>query len=129
MIPLHRITVLVVDDSPSVHTALRRLLEKDPRFELVGEAMNGREGVEREHTLNPDVVVMDIQMPELDGIEATAAILLNNPRARVLMHSSLGDSATIQLAMETGAVGYVRKQDAANALGNAIEAVWNRRAA
>jgi DNA-binding NarL/FixJ family response regulator len=102
-------TVLVADDHRLFRDGLRSLLRTVPEAELVGEASDGEEAVRLAISLQPDVVVMDIRMPELDGVEATRRILRDCPSVRVLMVTMLDDDGSVFAAMRAGARGYVLK--------------------
>jgi two-component system chemotaxis response regulator CheB len=102
------IRVLVVDDSALIRQMLMRALAIDPRIEVVGFARNGVEAIEKVRDLRPDVVTLDIQMPEMDGLEALPFIMRESP-ARVLMLSSLDDPDTTYQALEAGAVDFIPK--------------------
>lgn len=105
------IRVLVVDDSALVRQMLTRALSMDPRIEVVGKAKNGLEAIEMARDLDPDVVTLDIEMPELSGLEALPFIQRNSS-ARVVMLSSLDDPETTYQAMELGAVDFIGKPHA-----------------
>ncbi len=114
------ITVLLVEDHQIVREGLRKLLESERGIEVVGEAISGRQAVERVRELRPDVVVMDIAMPLLNGLEATSQIRLTSPETRVLMLSAHSDDAYIERAMALGAAGFLIKQSSAHMLKDAI---------
>jgi len=110
---MKKITVLLVDDHRVLREALRALLLTEPDLEVVGEAENGREAVEMAGALQPDVVVMDIAMPQLNGLEATRRITKEAPRTKVLILSSYSDDKFVEQLSEAGAVGYFLKQTGA----------------
>jgi len=101
--------VLVVDDALYMRSMIRDILAGSGRFDVVGEAANGREAVERYVELKPDLVTMDIVMPELDGIEATREILSRNPLAVVVMCSALGQEALVIESIAAGAKDFIVK--------------------
>src|SRR5262245_35869631 len=89
------LSVLIVDDALFMRSMIRDILTNTGRFDVVGEASNGREAVEKYAALKPALVTMDIVMPELDGIEATRAILRKDPEATIIMCSALGQEALV----------------------------------
>lgn len=101
--------VLVADDSPCIRRLVRAILEGRPEFEIVGEAADGNEAIDLTRTARPDLVILDIVMPDSDGIAALPLILAAAPAARVLVYSSLEDEATRERALAAGAAGYVEK--------------------
>lgn len=100
--------ILVVDDAAFMRLSLKTMLEKN-RFEVVGEANNGRKAIEMYKMLNPDIVTMDITMPDMDGIEALAEIMKFDPKANVIMLSAMGQEAKIREAVLIGAKGFIVK--------------------
>jgi DNA-binding NarL/FixJ family response regulator len=116
------IKVLVVDDHAVVRTGLGQLLATAPDLELVGEAKDGQEAVEAAEAAAPDVILMDISMPVLDGVEATRRIVARDPGARIVMLTSLADNRQILDALEAGASGYLLKHAAPDELLGAIRA-------
>jgi len=117
---MQKITVLLADDHIVVRQGLRALLMVEEDIEIVGEADNGRQAVQLVKKLLPDVVVMDIAMPVLNGLEATRQIIRAVPSAKVLVLSSYSDDEYVQKLTEAGAAGYLVKQTAANELLKAI---------
>lgn len=103
------IRVLVVDDHKVVRAGLEAVIEEQADIELVSSAAGGAEAIELAKRTRPDVIVMDISMPDLDGVEATRRILSENPEARIMMLSSFGDRSRVLAAVQAGAVGYVLK--------------------
>lgn len=101
--------VLVVDDALYMRSMIRDILANSGRYEVVGEAANGREAVERFVELKPDLVTMDIVMPELDGIEATREILSRRPEALIVMCSALGQEALVIESIAAGAKDFIVK--------------------
>jgi DNA-binding NarL/FixJ family response regulator len=120
MIP---ITVLLAEDHMIVREGLRALLNAEADIEVVGEAENGRQAVAYASKLCPDVVVMDIAMPLLNGLEATRQIREHTPSTKVLVLSAHGDEAYVKQAVAIGASGYLLKQTAAHVLPQAIREV------
>jgi DNA-binding NarL/FixJ family response regulator len=104
-----RITVLLADDHAIVRRGFRRLLEDDPAIDVVGEASSGEEAVDLAASLRPRVVVMDVAMRPMNGLEATRAILAANPDAAVLMLSMHAEDTLVKQALAAGARGYVLK--------------------
>lgn len=104
-----KITILLADDHSVVRQGFRRILESQADMEIVGEASNGREAIERATTLSPDVVVMDVAMPELNGIEATRRLMESSPRTRVLALSMHKDAVYVREILRAGARGYLLK--------------------
>jgi DNA-binding NarL/FixJ family response regulator len=117
---MQKITVLLVDDHTVVRQGLKALLQAEGDVEIVGEAETGRQAVQLAKKLLPDVVVMDIAMPVLNGLEATRQIVKEVPGAKVLVLSSYNDDEFVQQLTEAGAAGYLIKQTAANDLLKAI---------
>lgn len=120
---MKKITVLLVDDHTVVRQGLRVLLKNEEDIEVIGEAENGRQAVAMARKLIPDVVVMDVAMPQLNGLEATRQILKSLPSVKVLVLTSYGDDECVEQLMQAGAVGYLIKQTAANELIKAIREV------
>jgi DNA-binding NarL/FixJ family response regulator len=116
------IRLLVADDHPVVRDGLRAMLATQPDMELVGEAATGTQAVERARALRPDVVLMDLQMPELDGPAAIAALREQAPEVRVLVLTTFGTDADITRAVDAGATGYLLKDAPREQLFGAIRA-------
>jgi NarL family two-component system response regulator LiaR len=123
------IRVLIADDHPVVREGLRALLETRPELELVGQAADGREAVEQARTLQPDVILMDIVMPRLDGIAAIREIKRANPAARILVITSFAEDEQLFPAIKAGALGYLLKDSSPQELIQAIHNVCEGRAA
>lgn len=117
---MQQIKVLLADDHVVVRQGLRALLMSEEDIEIVGEADNGRQAMQLVKKLMPDVVVMDIAMPVLNGLEATRQITRGAPTTKVLILSSYSDDEYVQQLTEAGAAGYLVKQTAANELVKAI---------
>ena len=118
-----RITVLLAEDHEVVREGIRKLLEAESDIKVIGDAATGRQAVAMARKLRPDVVVMDIAMPLLNGLEATRQIRQAIPDARVLILSAHSDDAYAEKAMALGAMGYLIKQSSADLLSEAIRAV------
>jgi two-component system, NarL family, response regulator LiaR len=103
------IRVLLVDDHAIVREGLRTLLSEEPAIKVVGEAANGAEAVALTATLHPDVILMDLVMPEMDGIQAMQGICEASPSSRVLVLTSFGDDHRVRDAIQAGAIGYLLK--------------------
>ncbi len=117
------VTVLLAEDHPVVREGVRALLETTGGFEVVGEVSTGSEAVALAGQLRPDVVVMDIAMPGLNGCEATRQIIAHNPAARVLALSAHSDEEYVARLIAVGAMGYVEKQSSGTVLVRAIREV------
>jgi NarL family two-component system response regulator LiaR len=115
-----KVTVLIVDDHAVVRRGLRTFLELQAEVEVVGEAANGQEAIEQVSQLRPDVVLMDLVMPRLDGIEATRRIRSLNPEARVLILTSFAEDERVFPAIEAGAHGYLLKDVSPDDLVRAV---------
>jgi NarL family two-component system response regulator LiaR len=120
MTPPDRIRVLIVDDHAVVRSGLATFLQAFEDFELVGEAGDGTEAVRLCAQISPDVVLMDLLMPEMDGIAATRAIREQHPEVRVIALTSFQDQDRVQAALDAGALGYLLKNVSAEELARAI---------
>jgi NarL family two-component system response regulator LiaR len=116
------IRILVVDDHGVVRQGLRMYLALDPELEVVGEAANGAEALHLAHELKPDVVLMDLLMPVMDGIAATEAIRRELPDVEVIALTSVLEDSAVYGAMRAGAIGYLLKDTQAGELCQAIKA-------
>src|SRR5207244_7160508 len=116
------IRILLVDDHSVVRQGLRLFLKYDPELEVVGEAADGAEALHVARGLKPDVVLMDLLMPVMDGIAATAAIRRELPDTEVLALTSVLEDASVVGAVRAGAIGYLLKDTQAEALCQAIKA-------
>lgn len=115
--------VLIADDHEVVRKGLRTLLEEQPGWQVAGEASDGREAVEKAKALKPDVTVLDISMPTLNGLEATRQMIKNNPQSRVLVLTMHESDPLIREVLGAGARGYLLKSDAGRDLVNAVDAI------
>jgi len=104
-----KIRVLVVDDHPMMNESMCLALEAEEDMQVVGVAQNGRAAIEQALALKPDVIVMDLFLPDMDGIRATAEIAQANPTARVLVITSSAENEHVQRAIEAGAMAYIVK--------------------
>jgi DNA-binding NarL/FixJ family response regulator len=120
---MKRITVLLADDNKVVRAEFRRLLELEVDFEVVGEAKNGREAVALVKKLRPAVVLMDVAMPLLNGLQSTCQILKSYSATKVLILSAHNDEAYVVGAINSGAMGYLIKQTCAGRVCTAIRRI------
>src|SRR5580658_4493257 len=120
---MKRITVLLVDDHTIVREGFRKMLELDGGIEVVGEAQDGRQAVALANQLRPAVVLMDIAMPLLNGLEATRRVLKDLPGTKVLILSAHNDDAYVKNASDSGAVGFLLKQTSSHDVCRAIQDV------
>src|SRR6202142_2739440 len=118
-----KIRILLADDHAMVRQGFKMILSAQPDMEIVGEAGNGREAVELAEKLQPDLVIMDVTMPELNGIEATRRLVSIAPRARVLALSMHKDSVYVREILRAGARGYLLKDSGAVDLLTAVRTV------
>ncbi|MCL4303147.1 MAG: response regulator transcription factor [Anaerolineae bacterium] len=117
-------TVFLVDDHAVLRDGLRLLLQMQPDIEVVGEAANGRDAVQGVARSRPDVVILDVIMPELNGIEAARQILTDNPAVKIIILSMNSNSEHIFRAFEAGARGYLLKASAGSEVVEAVRAVY-----
>lgn len=117
------IRVLVVDDHPIVRSGIASVLASQLDFEIVGEAGNGAEAIEAAKRCTPDLVLMDLRMPVLNGVEATAGILADRPSVRVVVLTTYASDGEVLRAIEAGAVGYLLKDVPHDELFRALRAV------
>ncbi len=115
--------ILLVEDHTFVREGFRKMLELEPDFHIVGEAQNGRKAIEAAKLLRPDIVLMDIAMPELNGLESTRQLLKVVPGTKVLILSAHSDDAYVASASQSGAVGFVLKQDSSHEVCDAIRRI------
>jgi len=117
------VQILLADDHEVVRKGLRALLEAQPGWKVIAEATDGREAVEKATDMHPDVAIVDIGMPSLNGLEATRQIVKKAPRTRVLVLTMHDANPLIQQVVKAGARGYVLKSDVASDLVSAVEAL------
>ena len=115
--------VLLVDDHPVVRAGMKALLETTGRVDVVGEATSGAEAVEQIRALEPDVVIMDVEMPEMDGVEATRRIMALAPATKVLVVTIHDGDECLVPALDAGAAGFLNKSAADTDLIGAVEAI------
>ena len=120
---MKKVRILLADDHVVMRTGLRALLERQPNLEVVGETENGRDTIKLVESLKPDVVVMDVGMPILNGIEATRTIATKHPNVAVVILSMHADESYVMRALKAGARGYLLKDSAPADLLGAIQAV------
>ncbi len=120
MIPVH---VLLVDDDDLMRAGLRSVLSSDETIEVVGEAGDGRAAIEQAHELRPDVVLMDVRMPNLDGISATREVLAARPEAKVIILTTFEEDDYIFGALNAGASGFLLKRTSPEELIRALHTV------
>ncbi len=122
--PKHKIRVLVVDDHAIVRKGIRALLTTEPDIEVIGEAQDGQEAVERTNRLYPDVVIMDLVMPGMDGLEAIQHIVSHRPNIHILVLTSFAGIDQVLPAIKAGALGYLLKDSGPDELVKAIHQVY-----
>ena len=126
-LPAPKARVLLVDDHELVRKGLRFILEQRPRFEICGEASNGREAIEKARQLAPDIVILDISMPELNGLEAAREIKTAAPNAEMLALTVSDSEQLAQQLLNAGVRGYLLKSDAARDLVAGVESLLEHR--
>ncbi len=119
---MSKISVLLAEDHETVRQGLKLLIDRQPDMEVIGEAGDGRAAVECAGTLHPNVVVVDISMPEMNGLAATRAIRAASPSTAVVALTRYGDDAYVQELLKAGALGYVLKQSPSGELVDAVRA-------
>jgi DNA-binding NarL/FixJ family response regulator len=117
------VRIILVDDFEKFRSFTSSLLRKQPGFQIVGDALDGPEAVRKAEELKPDLVVLDIGLPNLNGIEAALQIRAVSPESKILFLTGNDDPQVARAALDTGATGYVAKSDAAVELLSAVEAV------
>jgi DNA-binding NarL/FixJ family response regulator len=124
---MSRARILIVDDHEIFRRGLRSLLESRPEFEILGEAGDGLQAIEKASELKPDLIVMDVSMPQLDGLQATRQIRKKLPQTKILILSQHDSSHMLSAALEAGANGYVTKSQVSRCLLSALDAVSSGR--
>ena len=118
------VSLILVEDHKIVREGTRQLLEQNADFSIIGEAADGVEAVRLAETLNPDIVVMDVRLPNMNGIEATRIITTQHPKIKVLILSAYDDENYLFPLFEAGASGYLLKNSSGTELAEAIRAVY-----
>ena len=121
-------SVVIADDHPMFREGLRFSLSQDPEITILGEASNGREALDLVATADPDIIVMDINMPVIGGLEATRTIAADHPRTRILVLTMYDDDASVFAAMRAGAAGYLVKGSSPEEILSAVRAVGHGQA-
>jgi DNA-binding NarL/FixJ family response regulator len=122
---MSQLRILIADDHPVFRHGVRALLESTPELEVVGEVTTGGEAITQAESLQPEVVLMDIQMPGINGIDATRQIVITSPNIRVLVVTMFQDDGSVFAAMRAGARGYILKDATKDEILRAIRAVGN----
>jgi DNA-binding NarL/FixJ family response regulator len=120
---MHKSKILIADDHSMIRDGVKTLLSKNKELTVVGEASNGRDAVEKFFILHPDLVILDISMPEMNGMEASQEILKENPEAKIIILSMYDDEDYISRCMEYGVKGYVIKNETGEELDYAVKTV------
>jgi DNA-binding NarL/FixJ family response regulator len=124
---METVSILIADDHAVVRRGLRALVETHPKWKVVSEASNGREAVAMAAKVRPNVAILDISMPELNGLDAASQILKASPHTRILMLTMHAAEELIEKTLGAGASGYILKSDAEKDLITAVEALMHRK--
>ena len=106
---MEKVSFLVVDDAIFMRNVLKKMIEENPNYEVVGEAVDGRDGVKQAQKHQPDVVTLDITMPDMNGVAAAKEILLVSPKTKIIMISAMGQQSMVINAIKNGAHDFVIK--------------------
>jgi DNA-binding NarL/FixJ family response regulator len=117
------IKVLLADDQTLIRQGIRLLLEIEPDIEVVGQAANGREALQQVESIHPDVVLMDVRMPEMDGVEATRELSMRYPEVKVIILTTFEDDETVFEGLKAGARGYLLKDISSEEMADAVRRV------
>jgi DNA-binding NarL/FixJ family response regulator len=117
--------ILIADDQTLFRTGLARLLDEDPRVQIVGQAVDGADVVKKAAALKPDIILMDLKMPTVDGIEATRRIVAEHPEIKILILSTFDADSYVLQALRAGASGYVLKDSQPEAIVSSILAIMS----
>jgi len=120
---MQKIKILLVDDQRLIREGLKTLLELEKDFKVVGEAKNGKDAVEQFRKLRPDVVLMDIRMPEMNGVQATQVIKMNYDSAKIIILTTFDEDEYVFEAIRAGAVGYLLKDVSSEEIASAVRIV------
>jgi len=117
--------ILIVDDALFMRSMIRDILTSSGRYDVIGEAHNGRDAIEKFQELRPDLITMDIVMPEMDGIQATREILKLNPKMKIVICSALGQEPLVIESIAAGARDFIVKPFTPERVLQIIDQVWN----
>jgi DNA-binding NarL/FixJ family response regulator len=120
-------TLIVADDHELIRIGLKHILEEQPGWKVVGEAKDGREAVAKSAELKPDIIVMDIAMPLLNGLEASRQVVAKSPNTRILILTMHDSDALVRQVLDAGSRGYLLKSDVGRDLVNAVAAIRNNK--
>ena len=118
-----KVEILIADDHAMIRQGVRSLLSRNEQWNVVGESVNGREAIQHFHDLRPDLMILDISMPEINGMEVAKHILTGNRDAKIIILSMYNDDDYISKCLEHGVLGYVVKSETGDQLEEAVETV------